>query len=103
MERKKKLQFTISCRPIQCGYRVDFRSGNLALEKQGLLLFAFFFFVIVVGGKKNLLESVKIITVSFLSFWNLDGYVINFVSFFFFLNPFHFNVVLILFLFFGYT
>ena len=85
---------------------MDFRSGNLALEKQGLLLFAFSFFLAgnELFGKKQLLESVKIITVSLLSFWNLDGYVLKFrmFFFFFFLNPFHYNVVLILF-FFCYT
>jgi hypothetical protein len=80
-----------------------FSFGKFGVGKTRFIVICFFFFCNSCWGKKNLLESVKIITVSFLSFWNLDGYVINFVSFFFFLNPFHFNVVLILFLFFGYT
>jgi hypothetical protein len=37
----------------------------------------------LVVGEKQLLESVKIITVSLLSFWNLDGYVLKFRMFFF--------------------
>ena len=50
-----------------------------------IIICPFFCFclLVLVVGEKQLLKSVKIITVSLLSFWNLDGYVLKFCMFFF--------------------